>query len=162
MKVIILLAGHGTRLRPHTWSRPKALLKTAGNTVLGHLLNNMRDITSEEVIFVVGYHGNQIEKWVRENYPDSNSVLLHMRLFFISIKFCYSIHVQQVFMIFPAAASKLGKRLSTDSSVRSKRKQELKSILNNYIIFQKNFSTMYQLGKLFKAIDSSIFVCQEH
>jgi glucose-1-phosphate thymidylyltransferase len=70
MKVIILLAGHGTRLRPHTWSRPKALLKTAGNTVVGHLLSHMRDITSEEVIFVVGYHGDQIEKWVRENYPD--------------------------------------------------------------------------------------------
>ena len=73
MKVIILLAGHGTRLRPYTWSRPKALLKTAGNTVLGHLLNHMRDITTEEVIFVVGYHGDQIEKWVRENYPDLDS-----------------------------------------------------------------------------------------
>jgi glucose-1-phosphate thymidylyltransferase len=73
MKVIILLAGHGTRLRPHTWSRPKALLATAGNTVVGHLLDNLREITSEEVIFVVGYHGDQIEEWVRENYPDLNS-----------------------------------------------------------------------------------------
>jgi glucose-1-phosphate thymidylyltransferase len=73
MKVIILLAGYGTRLRPHTWSRPKALLKIAGNTVVGHLLDHLRDITTEEVIFVVGYHGDQIKKWVRENYPDLDS-----------------------------------------------------------------------------------------
>jgi len=68
MKVIILLAGYGTRLRPHTWSRPKALLRCAGNTVIGHLLNMMEEITAEEVIFVVGYKGEQIEAWIREHY----------------------------------------------------------------------------------------------
>jgi len=68
MKVIILLAGYGTRMRPHTWSRPKPLLKVAGNTVVGHLLDLMHEITTEEVIFVVGYRGGQIESWIRENY----------------------------------------------------------------------------------------------
>jgi glucose-1-phosphate thymidylyltransferase len=57
MKVIVLLAGYGTRMRPHTWSRPKPLLKVAGNTVVGHILDQMREITTEEVIFVVGYRG---------------------------------------------------------------------------------------------------------
>ncbi|MGH2536088.1 MAG: sugar phosphate nucleotidyltransferase [Candidatus Promineifilaceae bacterium] len=69
MKVIILLAGYGTRMRPHTWSRPKPLLKVAGNTVVGHLLDLMAPITSDEVIFVVGYRGEQIEAWIRERYP---------------------------------------------------------------------------------------------
>jgi glucose-1-phosphate thymidylyltransferase len=69
MKVIILLAGYGTRMRPHTWSRPKPLLKVAGNTVVGHILDMMDEITTEEVIFVVGYKGDQIEAWIRENYP---------------------------------------------------------------------------------------------
>lgn len=69
MKVIILLAGYGTRMRPHTWSRPKPLLKVAGNTVVGHILDMMAAITTEEVIFVVGYKGDQIEAWIRENYP---------------------------------------------------------------------------------------------
>ncbi len=73
MKVIILLAGYGTRMRPHTWSRPKPLLKVAGNTVVGHLLDLMHEITTEEVIFVVGYRGEQIENWIRENYPDLNT-----------------------------------------------------------------------------------------
>jgi glucose-1-phosphate thymidylyltransferase len=70
MKVIILLAGYGTRLRPHTWSRPKPLLKVAGNTVVGHLLDLMRAVTTDEVIFVVGYRGDQIQEWIETNYPN--------------------------------------------------------------------------------------------
>ena len=68
MKVIILLAGFGTRMRPHTWSRPKPLLRVAGNTVVGHVLDQMQDVTTEEVIYVVGYKGDEIENWIRENY----------------------------------------------------------------------------------------------
>jgi len=69
MKSIILLAGFGTRLRPHTWSRPKPILRVAGNTVVGHLLDRLADVTTDEVIFVVGYRGDQIEAWIGDNYP---------------------------------------------------------------------------------------------
>lgn len=70
MKVIVLLAGFGSRMRPHTWSRPKPLLRVAGNTVVGHILDQMQQVTTEEVIFVVGYKGDEIEKWIRENYSN--------------------------------------------------------------------------------------------
>jgi glucose-1-phosphate thymidylyltransferase len=73
MKVIILLGGYGSRMRPHTWSRPKPLLNVAGNTVLGHILDRMEALTTGQVIFVVGYKGDQIEAWVRENYPQLDS-----------------------------------------------------------------------------------------
>ncbi len=73
MKTIILLGGYGTRMRPHTWSRPKPLLRLAGNTVLGHILERMQAVTQDEVIFVVGYKAEQIETWVRRQYPDMNS-----------------------------------------------------------------------------------------
>ena len=73
MKVIILLAGYGTRLRPHTWSRPKPILRVAGNTVVGHILDRLADVTVDEVVFVVGYRGDQIEAWIRENYPHLNT-----------------------------------------------------------------------------------------
>jgi len=56
-------------MRPHTWSRPKPLLHVAGNSIIGHLLNLMSDITTKEVIFVVGYKGDEIEAWIRQNYP---------------------------------------------------------------------------------------------
>ncbi|RMG90545.1 MAG: nucleotidyltransferase [Chloroflexi bacterium] len=57
-------------MRPLTWSRPKPLLSVAGHTVLGHLLDMMADITTDEVIFVVGYKGDEIEAWIKEYYPD--------------------------------------------------------------------------------------------
>jgi len=56
-------------MRPLTWSRPKPLLHVAGNTIIGHLLDLMSEITTEEVIFVVGYKGDEIEAWIRRNYP---------------------------------------------------------------------------------------------
>ncbi len=69
MKIIIPLAGFGTRMRPHTWSRAKPLLNVAGKTIIGHLLDFMQEVTTEEVIFVVGYKGDEIEAWIRQNYP---------------------------------------------------------------------------------------------
>lgn len=72
MKIIIPLAGYGTRMRPHTWSRAKPLLHVAGNTIIGHLLNLMSDVTEvpgNELVFVVGYRGDEIEAWLRTHYP---------------------------------------------------------------------------------------------
>lgn len=68
MKVIVLLGGYGTRMRPHAWSRPKPLLQVANNTVVGHILDRMQEVTMEEVILVVGYKGEQIRAWVEDNY----------------------------------------------------------------------------------------------
>jgi glucose-1-phosphate thymidylyltransferase len=42
----------------------------AGNTIVGHLLNLMSEITTEEVIFVAGDKGDEIEAWIRQNYPN--------------------------------------------------------------------------------------------
>jgi glucose-1-phosphate thymidylyltransferase len=68
MKVIIPLAGFGTRLRPHTYTRPKPLVNVAGKPVLGHILDKLKGLDIEEIIFVVGYLGEQIEAYVKANY----------------------------------------------------------------------------------------------
>ncbi|MFQ5944757.1 MAG: sugar phosphate nucleotidyltransferase [Anaerolineae bacterium] len=68
MKVIIPMAGLGTRLRPHTHSRPKPLLSVAGKPVLGHILDRLSSLKVDEYIFVVGYLGEQIEAYVSQNY----------------------------------------------------------------------------------------------
>lgn len=69
MKAIILLAGLGTRLRPHTYSKPKPLVQVAGKPVLGHILDSLDGLEIDETIFVVGYLGEQIQKYVAEHYP---------------------------------------------------------------------------------------------
>ena len=68
MKVIIPLAGFGTRLRPLTYTRPKPLLNVAGKPVLGHVLDALNGLDVEEVTFIIGYLGDQIREYVTENY----------------------------------------------------------------------------------------------
>ncbi|MEJ2012632.1 MAG: sugar phosphate nucleotidyltransferase [Anaerolineales bacterium] len=71
MKIVIPMAGYGTRLRPHTWSKPKPLVSVAGKTILGHVLDMFSSLSDlEEVIFIVGYLGEQIKSFMDENYPD--------------------------------------------------------------------------------------------
>lgn len=68
MKVIIPLAGFGTRLRPHTYTKPKPLVSVAGKPVLGHILDKLTNLEIEEIIFIVGYLGDQIRDYVAANY----------------------------------------------------------------------------------------------
>lgn len=68
MKVIIPVAGLGTRLRPHTYSKPKPLVHVAGKPVLGHVIDFLKPLQIDELIFIVGYLGEQIEEYVRAHY----------------------------------------------------------------------------------------------
>lgn len=69
MKVIIPAAGLGTRLRPHTYHRPKPLVNVAGDTVLGHVLRRLGVLEIDELVFIVGHLGSQIQAYVAEHYP---------------------------------------------------------------------------------------------
>ncbi len=70
MKIVIPTAGYGTRLRPHTWSKPKPLVTVAGKPVLGHVLDMFADLpVIDEIVFIVGYLGEQIEAYAEEAYP---------------------------------------------------------------------------------------------
>lgn len=69
MKAVILLAGLGTRLRPHTYSKPKPLVQVAGKPVLGHILDSLSPLELEETVFIVGYLGDQIQTYVTDHYP---------------------------------------------------------------------------------------------
>ncbi len=68
MKVIIPLAGKGTRLRPHTHSKPKPLIKVAGKAVLGHILDRLKGLDITEITFITGEMGEQIRQYVEKHY----------------------------------------------------------------------------------------------
>ncbi len=68
MKVIIPVAGLGTRLRPHTYSKPKPLVHVAGKPVLGHILDQLKPLPVDEIVFITGHLGRQIEQYVRATY----------------------------------------------------------------------------------------------
>ena len=53
MKAIIPVAGAGTKLRPHTYTQPKALIPLAGKTVLSIIIDQIKEAGIDEFIFIV-------------------------------------------------------------------------------------------------------------
>src|SRR5258706_13872302 len=70
MKAIIPVAGAGTKLRPHSYTQPKALIPLAGKTVLSIIIDQLREADINEFIFIVGYLGDKIKDYVEARYPD--------------------------------------------------------------------------------------------
>jgi len=76
LKIVIPMAGLGTRLRPHTWSKPKQLITVAGKATLDHVLDTLSTLPRPqevELVNIVGYLGEQIEAHIRERYPHIKS-----------------------------------------------------------------------------------------
>lgn len=69
MKLIIPMAGKGTRLRPHTHTTPKPLLSVAGTMIIERIIQTFdrtleRDIS--EIIFILGDFGEEVKKDLTE------------------------------------------------------------------------------------------------
>ncbi|MEJ7627910.1 MAG: sugar phosphate nucleotidyltransferase [Ferruginibacter sp.] len=73
MKAIIPVAGAGTKLRPHTYTQPKALIPLAGKTILSIIIDQLQEAGIKDFIFIIGYLGDKIQDYVKANYPDINS-----------------------------------------------------------------------------------------
>jgi glucose-1-phosphate thymidylyltransferase len=73
MKAIIPVAGAGTKLRPHTYTQPKALIPLAGKTVLSIIVDQLKNAGINEFIFIVGYLGEKIQDYVKSNHPFINA-----------------------------------------------------------------------------------------
>ncbi|HLY68501.1 MAG TPA: sugar phosphate nucleotidyltransferase [Puia sp.] len=73
MKAIIPVAGAGTKLRPHTYTQPKALIPLAGKTILSIIVDQLQEAGIHEFIFIVGYLGEKIHDYVKEKYPHLTS-----------------------------------------------------------------------------------------
>lgn len=70
MKVILPVAGKGTRLRPHTHAKAKSLVQVAGKTVLEHIVSRLESLDVEQYIFIVDENGGQIEAFMAERFPE--------------------------------------------------------------------------------------------
>lgn len=67
MKAMILAAGLGTRLRPLTDDRPKALVEIAGRTLLEITLSRLRGFGVREVIINVHHRAEMIVEYLKKN-----------------------------------------------------------------------------------------------
>ena len=64
---VVPVAGSGSRLRPHTHTRPKPLLPVAGKPILGHILDQLVGLGIRRIVLVIGHMGEQIVEYVRQH-----------------------------------------------------------------------------------------------
>ena len=70
MKVIMPVAGKGTRLRPHTHITPKPMLKIAGKPVIDYVMDDLQQLGNvEQVIYITGHLKEKVEQFAREKSP---------------------------------------------------------------------------------------------
>jgi glucose-1-phosphate thymidylyltransferase len=80
MKVIIPLAGKGTRLRPHTHITPKPMLKVAGKPVMSYVLDELKKLGNvEQVIYITGHLKEKVEEYARSEM-DVPSVFVEQKI----------------------------------------------------------------------------------
>lgn len=76
MKAIIPVAGAGRRLRPLTYTQPKPLIPIAGKPIISFILDQLTAVGVEEFVFIIGYLGEKIESYIKEQYPDLDATFI--------------------------------------------------------------------------------------
>lgn len=83
MNAIILAAGMGTRLRPLTDQRPKALVEIAGESFFARQVRQLRAVGTKRITVVTGYRAEAFEPWrgdpglefvYNDRYADCNNL----------------------------------------------------------------------------------------
>jgi len=69
MVAIIPVAGSGTRLRPLTHSKPKALLHVGSKPIISHIIDGLVPLGCSRLILIVSHEGRNIPLYIREHYP---------------------------------------------------------------------------------------------
>lgn len=77
MIAIIPAAGIGTRLRPHTYTLPKALLYVAGRPIISHILDEVKKLDLSSLVVIVGYKGELVEEYVAKEYGELEPKFVH-------------------------------------------------------------------------------------
>lgn len=65
MKAVILAAGFGSRLLPHTKTMPKCLLRVRGHSILDYQISALRQNGIRDIAVVIGYCGDKIRKHLK-------------------------------------------------------------------------------------------------
>jgi len=76
VKAIIPVAGAGTKLRPLTYTQPKALIPLAGKTILSVIVDQLIEAGINDFVFVIGYLGEKIQRYISKTYPNLNYTLV--------------------------------------------------------------------------------------
>jgi glucose-1-phosphate thymidylyltransferase len=79
MKAVVLAAGQGTRLRPLTEDKPKALVEVAGRPILSHCFDRLLELDIDELLVVVGYKKEKLIEYYGDAYEGIPITYAHQR-----------------------------------------------------------------------------------
>ncbi|MDG5758910.1 UTP--glucose-1-phosphate uridylyltransferase AglF [Natronococcus sp. A-GB1] len=79
MQAVVLAAGEGTRLRPLTEDKPKALVEVDGKPLVEDVFDNLLEIGVTELVVVVGYQKEQLIERYGDAYEGVPITYAHQR-----------------------------------------------------------------------------------
>ncbi|MFC6723330.1 UTP--glucose-1-phosphate uridylyltransferase AglF [Halobium palmae] len=79
MKAVVLAAGKGTRLRPLTEEKPKAMVEIDGKPLVAHCFDRLAELDAEEFVVVVGYLKERIIEHFGDEYRGIPITYAHQR-----------------------------------------------------------------------------------
>ncbi|MCP4760257.1 MAG: hypothetical protein GY870_00650, partial [archaeon] len=70
------MAGIGSRLRPFTYSKPKAFLKVAGKRVIDHILDSFEEASEKslDLLIITGYQNRTIKDYLKQKYENDFNI----------------------------------------------------------------------------------------
>ncbi len=74
MRCIIPAAGRGTRLRPHTHTKPKALLSLGNKPIISYILDGILEAKINDIVIIVGYEKEKLIDYVNLTYKDKCNI----------------------------------------------------------------------------------------
>ncbi|MDO8366620.1 MAG: sugar phosphate nucleotidyltransferase [Saprospiraceae bacterium] len=77
MKVLIPVAGVGTRLRPHTYTQPKPLMPVAGKPIICFIIDRLVETGIKDFVFVIGHLGDKVRHFIEETYPELHTEFVY-------------------------------------------------------------------------------------
>ena len=70
MKVLILAAGLGSRLRNKTVDFPKAMVEVKGKSIISHQIEALKSNNLYEIGVVLGYKSDILKNYLLQNHKD--------------------------------------------------------------------------------------------
>ena len=77
MKIIVPMAGIGSRMRPHTLTTPKPLLPIAGKPIVQRLVEDIAAVCEEkitDIAFIIGDFGDKVKEDLKKVAADLGAV----------------------------------------------------------------------------------------
>ena len=78
MNGMIFAAGLGTRLRPLTNDRPKALVELKGKTLLERVIERMREVQVERLVINIHHFADQVEHFLKEKTKNGQTSIRNL------------------------------------------------------------------------------------